>query len=82
MITVTGDPLAALLPGIVFSILGLLLAIKPDWYLKFSIWNQKVFTGAKYTPSKKTSTIVRSMGIIFLIAGLFCLYLFFFGNFQ
>lgn len=75
MVTVTGDPLGGILAAIVFIPLGALLIFKPDLYLKFQIWQQKVFMGAKYIPSKKTILICRLLGAIFFIGGLLSLFL-------
>jgi len=53
---------------------GLLFLIKPEWLLKWQIWQTKTFMGAEYTPSKKTEMIVRIMGAILIIAALVFLY--------
>ena len=74
MVTVTGDPLGGILAAMVFIPLGIFLIFKPDLYLKFQIWQQKV-VGAKWIPSKRTRLIYRVMGAIFFIGGLVSLYL-------
>ena len=73
MIALTEETISMLFVGILFTILGLLFAVKPDWLIKFQIWQQEKMMGAKYIPSKKTYTVTRAMGIIFLIMGIITL---------
>ena len=82
MVTVIGDPLGAFIPGIIFVVIGFLFLVKADLMLKFQIWTQKKIMDAKYIPGKETPVIVRAMGIVFLIIGIICLYIFFFANFS
>jgi hypothetical protein len=56
-----------------FTLIGLLLVIKPDWAIKFQIWSQKI-VDSKWVPGKIIPKIYRFMGIIFLILGLIFIY--------
>lgn len=58
-----------------FLIPGLIFLVKPDWHIKFIIWSQRVFMGAKYIPSKKTEIVIRAVGAIFAALGLVFFYL-------
>jgi hypothetical protein len=60
---------------VLFLPFGLIALIKPEWLLKWEIWQQKIFMGAKFIPSKKTVIITRILGAIFAAFGLFSLYL-------
>ena len=64
---------------VIFLPVGLVFMIKPEWPLKWEIWQQKVFMGAKFIPSKRTILITRILGAIFAISGLLalCLALFY-----
>jgi hypothetical protein len=82
MITVTGDPLVVLILGIIFLLVGLLFVLKPNLVLKWMTWQQEKILGAKFIPSKRTSVVSTFTGAVFVIVGLLCLLLFFFGDFQ
>ncbi|MBU3913048.1 MAG: hypothetical protein KKE50_03050 [Nanoarchaeota archaeon] len=73
----TATPEGALLLGFVFIILGLFFLIKPEWFIKFQIWNQKFFLGAKYIPSKRTYLFVRLFGVLWMLGAIFCFWVYF-----
>ncbi len=69
------DAVAAVVFSAVFVILGLLYVLKPELIIRFHVWQQRVFMGAKFIPSKKTEAVIRIMGVFLLAVGLVILYL-------
>lgn len=86
MVVVTGSPIVlipiALIPiALIFSLVGLIISIKPEWLIKIQVWQTKTFLGAEYIPSKRTLLTMRIFGIFFLVLGLFLgLYWFLFAS--
>ena len=66
--------IAIVLIGVLFSLIGLIVILKPEFYVKLAVWKTKVFLGAKLIPGKRTGNMFRVLGIIFLIIGLAMLY--------
>lgn len=59
--------------GFILLILGGLQAARPDIFMRFQIWTQKVIMGAEYVPSNRTYNILRSIGVSLFIIGLLAL---------
>jgi hypothetical protein len=57
--------------GLVLFILGGFMVLFTNLMIRFQIWTQHVIMGAQYTPSKRTYTAVRIVGILILVLGLF-----------
>jgi hypothetical protein len=56
--------------GFVFLIIGGFYALRPDIVMRFQIWTQRVILGAEYKPSTRTYTIMRGVGVVFVVIGL------------
>lgn len=56
--------------GFVMLSIGGLYVVRPDIVLRYRVWSQKVFMGAKYKPTKRTHKIIQAIGVIFMILGL------------
>lgn len=56
--------------GLIFTALGGFEAIRPDLFLRFQIWVNRVVMGADFRPSHRTETIVRSIGAFIMVIGL------------
>lgn len=55
--------------GFIFLAIGGLGVARPDISMRFQIWTQRVLMGAKYEPSRRTYTITRFMGVLFVLLG-------------
>lgn len=56
--------------GFLLSILGGFQAVRPDLFLRFQIWTNRVILGADFQPSGRTKTIVRVIGALIMVLGL------------
>lgn len=59
--------------GILIFIIGGVQITRPDLFLRFQIWIQRIVMGAKYEPSKRTYTIVRIIGSILILLSILVL---------
>ena len=59
--------------GFILLIIGGLEAVRPDIFIRFQIWSQRVIMGARYEPSRRTYMIVRILGSVFIVIGLMAL---------
>ncbi|OGZ16074.1 MAG: hypothetical protein A3H76_01445 [Candidatus Lloydbacteria bacterium RIFCSPLOWO2_02_FULL_54_12] len=61
-------------------VIGYLLIARPDIPLRWQTWSQKTIMGATYIPGPRTHTIMRVVGVIFVIFMLFVSAAIFFGT--
>jgi len=55
--------------GFILLVVGGLAMVRPDVFMRFQIWTQRVIMGAKYEPSQRTYKIMRFVGVIFTLLG-------------
>ena len=55
--------------GFILLVIGGLTVVRPDILMRFQIWTQRVIMGAKYEPSRRTYSVMRFMGVIFVLMG-------------
>jgi len=58
------------LVGFILLAIGGLNVVRPDILLRFQVWVQRTVMGARYEPSRRTYTIVRLLGAVFMLLGL------------
>jgi len=61
--------------AVVVFILGLIFLVKPEWHIRFLVWSQEAFLGAKFVPSDKTKTIIQYYGVLFVAVALVIVWL-------
>ena len=54
--------------------LGILYMVMPDLAIKFQIWQTKKILGAKLSPSKRTETAYRVIGLILFLIGAYVMF--------
>jgi len=66
--------LAIIVVSIVFFVLGGVMSVRPQWYIRFAQWQMKVIWRAEFKVTKMTMKRIRVMGIAFLVLGAWVLY--------
>lgn len=56
--------------GVILFVLGGLNAVRPEIFMRFQIWSQRVIMGARYEPSQRTYTVARIFGAVLIVLGL------------
>ena len=56
--------------GLFFLVLGGVGVVRTDLVMRFQIWSNRVIMGAQYIPSRRTYSIMRGFGVLFVLAGL------------
>lgn len=56
--------------GFILFVIGGLMVARPDWYVRFQVWTQRVIMGAEWKPSGRTYMVFRIIGTILVILGL------------
>jgi hypothetical protein len=44
-------------------------AARPDLMVRFQIWTQRVIMHAQYIPSARTHSVIRGLGVFFILLG-------------
>jgi len=55
--------------GFILLVVGGLAMVRPDVFMRFQIWTQRIIMGAKYEPGQRTYKIMRFVGVIFTLLG-------------
>lgn len=55
--------------GFILLVVGGLAMARPDVFMRFQIWTQRIIMGAKYEPGQRTYKIMRFVGVIFTLLG-------------
>jgi hypothetical protein len=58
---------------LVLFILGGLMVLCTKTMVRFQVWSQRVLMGAQYTPSQRTYTMMRIVGVLLIILGIIVL---------
>jgi uncharacterized protein YjeT (DUF2065 family) len=60
--------------GLILAFLGLVIAVKPKWYISFVKWQMKAVWAAEFKITKKTENRMRAMGFFLFLIGAIILY--------
>ena len=60
----------SMLLALLAFVIGVANLVRPDLFLGFQTWSQRVLLGAKYEPGQRTKKIVQVFGAFFVIIGL------------
>ncbi len=66
--------LAVVLVGLVFLLLGAVIAIWPGMYVKSIRWQMKAVWAAEFKASKTTESRIRGLGFLYFLLGAVVLY--------
>jgi len=56
--------------GLIILIIGGLNVVRPDIFIGWQVWSQRVIMRATYIPSERTHTILRFIGAVLILVGL------------